>query len=62
MRMLESKIPEHAGYIIEGKPVWNLKCAVDKTLIARSCDELQQQVSANIKIPDWPLGKSKSVL
>ena len=46
MRILESEIPERAGCIIGGRSVWNLRYADDTTLIARSCNELQQQVSA----------------
>ena len=46
MRMLESEISERAGYIIGGRSVWNLRYADDTTLNARSCNELQQQVSA----------------
>ena len=46
MRMLESEISERAGCIIGGRSVWNLRYADDTTLIARSCNELQQQVSA----------------
>ena len=45
MRILESEIPERAGCIIGGRSVWNLRYADDTTLIARSCNELQQQVS-----------------
>ena len=43
---LESEIPERAGCIIGGRSVWNLRYADDTTLIARACNELQQQVSA----------------
>ena len=46
MRMLESEISERAGCIIGGRSVWNLRYADDTTLIARACNELQQQVSA----------------
>ena len=46
VRMLESEISERAGCIIGGRSVWNLRYADDTTLIARSCNELQQQVSA----------------
>ena len=46
MRMLESEMPERAGCITGGRSVWNLRYADDTTLIARSCNELQQQVSA----------------
>ena len=46
MRMLESEISERAGCIIGGRSVWNLRYADDTPLIARSCNELQQQVSA----------------
>ena len=46
MRMLESDISERAGCIIGGRSVWNLIYPDDTTLIARSCNELQQQVSA----------------
>ena len=36
----------HVTGAVGGRSVWNLRYADDTTLIVRSCNELQQQVSA----------------